>query len=70
MQCYHGGYQDPAHHVGVAVEVLGGGVQHQVGSETERLLEDRTREGVVDREEESPRLTDVADRLATSKCYI
>ena len=36
-----------ADHVAVAVDVLGGGVHHQVGAERERLLPGRRQEGVV-----------------------
>src|SRR5690606_6266620 len=41
----------PADDVGVAADVLGGGVHHDVGAERERLLQVRAGEGVVDHQE-------------------
>ena len=42
------GQQRAAHHVAVPVEVLGGGVHHDVGAERERPLQHGRGEGVVD----------------------
>ena len=42
------GGREPADHVAVAAEVLGGGVHDDVGAEGERLLQRRRGEGVVD----------------------
>ena len=55
------GHQQAAHHVAVAVEVLGGGVEHDVGAVLERPLEERRGEGVVHHEEVAVRLGEVAD---------
>ncbi|MNG91658.1 hypothetical protein D3C79_505720 [compost metagenome] len=41
------GDRDPAHHVGVAVDVLGGRMHHHIGTQRERLLQQRGEEGVV-----------------------
>ena len=49
------GHQHAAHHVAVAVQVLGGGVEHDVGAQLERPLEERRREGVVHREQDAAR---------------
>ena len=54
--------QQAAHHVAVAVQVLGGGVEHDVGAVLERPLEERRGEGVVHREEVPVGLGQVADR--------
>ncbi|MCW0450367.1 hypothetical protein NB706_003201 [Xanthomonas sacchari] len=43
-----GGDHRAADHVAVAVDVLGGGVDHQVGAEGDRGLQRRRQEGVVD----------------------
>ena len=43
-----GGEHRAADHVGVAVQVLGGGVADQVDAQLERPLEEGGREGVVD----------------------
>ena len=48
-QLGHRGHQGPADHVGVPAQVLGRGVDDQVGPELERLLQERGGEGVVDR---------------------
>jgi hypothetical protein len=44
------GHQDAADDIGVSADVLGGGVQHDVRAQRERLLEVRRGEGVVDHE--------------------
>ena len=46
-----GDHQGPADHVGVPAQVLGGRVDHHVGSERERLLQVRRRERVVHHEQ-------------------
>src|SRR5690606_13341242 len=50
-------------HVGMAVEVLGGGVQHQVGAVLEGTLQDRRGEGVVDHEQQPVPAGDGRNRL-------
>ena len=46
-QCGLLGNRHSAHHVGVTVDVFGGGVHHHVGTEGQRLLQQRGEEGVV-----------------------
>ena len=41
------GKRHPRHHVAEPGKVLGGGIQHQVGAQQQRMLEDRTEKGVV-----------------------
>src|SRR5690606_3239456 len=41
-------YDGAADHIGMAVQVLGGGVDHDVRPEGYRLLKERGEEGVVD----------------------
>ena len=52
----------PPHHVAVAVQVLGGRVQHDVGAELERALEAGRREGVVHDQQGARPLRDVGRR--------
>ena len=44
-----GGHEGAAHHVTVAIDVLGGGMHHDVGTERDGLLQCRREKRVVDR---------------------
>ena len=52
----------PAHHVAVAVDVLGGRVHDDVGAQLERLLPGRRQEGIVDHGEGSSPVGQRGDR--------
>ena len=63
-----GGDQRAADDVGVAADVLGGGVQHDVGAERERRLQVRRGERVVDDEPGPGLVGDVGQRRRCRRC--
>ena len=64
-----GRHQHAADHVGVAVEVLGGRVQDDVGAELQGLLEEGGGEGVVDGEQRFGFARDLAGRCEIAQSH-
>ena len=61
--------QHPAHHVAVAVQVLGRGVEHEVGPELEGALEVRSRERIVHDEQCARPARDLAGSLEVAQAH-
>ncbi|CAN5818297.1 hypothetical protein BH11PSE3_BH11PSE3_37830 [soil metagenome] len=56
-----GGRQRAGHHVGMAVEILGAGMHHEVGAERQRPREDRRRDGRVHAQQRARGMGEVGD---------